>query len=476
MNAMRYSEWYDLPENNPYLGRYQALFTPFGADLVALQPAAILTSVAGSDASKFAFVLLDEEGSVQVLHRVRQYGDLGDPPDWPVTAILGETSDTGPIFVQFPGVAFHRVDQVQGVLTCAATNVVAQYFPDPQLQVADDPPVQDVQAVRSRYMMLIPPHLVGQVVAAADTLEGLSPHDLWVNIAAPLWEDERERHECAPFIDWCRIAYTHGVGADNPLALRCPVPVALPPALRQRRGVSYRQDLPQRFVAVPQPARELGPVVEVLGAWREDERRIAADAVQREEDRAQAAIQREEERAAAAEKKPSTRWPEAWRRLLAFCEVDNEEDLPPLWLALAKAETKIHRATIQHFLDNADAQALGQNGRACVVPTCSGELAKHLGQLTFHTGTHNIDVGLSIFNISYPDATIAASVAEAAGLYDQQMQSVGNLTLPETMKLKDAMAFELPTSYFEVKQVCWCYHRLLAITLGPQHRVTRAFG
>lgn len=194
----------------------------------------------------------------------------------------------------------------------------------------------------------------------------------------------------------------------------------------------------------------------------------------RERDEANA--RRDEQREAAAVQTPSGRWPRLWTRLAKLCGVPGEEDLPPMWTELAKSNSKKDRATIQHFLEDFDEEFIARSGGDDVEPICSGELAKHLGLLTFQASIHTIDVGITIFAVSHPDEECIASVAAAAAIYDQQMLGVGNISLAESIKLKEQMAFKLPNNYSDVKHVCWCYLRLLAAVLGIDHQVTAAFG
>ena len=50
------------------------------------------------------------------------------------------------------------------------------------------------------------------------------------------------------------------------------------------------------------------------------------------------------------------------------------------------------------------------------------------------------------------------------------------MSLTDTISLKAAQQFLLPTSIIEVKHVCWGYHRVLTVLLGWDHLVSTAFG
>jgi hypothetical protein len=121
--------------------------------------------------------------------------------------------------------------------------------------------------------------------------------------------------------------------------------------------------------------------------------------------------------------------------LLRLCQVDNEQNLPPVWFAMAKDGQKVDRQTIQFFLDDTEDERLGQSGQADVQPICTAAVAKDFGQLRFIGSIDDINVGLSIVVISHPDAETAARVAESVGFYDQQMQNATNVSLTEPVDL-----------------------------------------
>lgn len=284
-------------------------------------------------------------------------------------------------------------------------------------------------------------------------------------MAAPLWEDDATRDMCAPFIEWCRIAYAYGVGENNLLHLPVPHPIEPSARLRQERVAMAKQDLPLRFqygVQLADPA--LGQVVQALEGFRDTY-------VAREE----AAEAREAARQAAINL-PSRRWPETYVKLLRLCQVETEQALPAVWKAMAGHSPKLDRATIQQYLSVNCEVHIGPSGADDRIPEITPDLATQLGQLRFISTPSAVEVGLSIFMVSYPDAKLAAKVSASSGLYNQQMQSNAHFTLKEVIDIKKAQKFMLPTDFIGVKYVCWCYHCVLAILLGFEHIITVAFG
>jgi hypothetical protein len=63
-------------------------------------------------------------------------------------------------------------------------------------------------------------------------------------LQGPLLDDNMLCHDCAPFIDWCRVAYALGIGADNPLCQELPPALPMNSILRPFRLDILNQDIP----------------------------------------------------------------------------------------------------------------------------------------------------------------------------------------------------------------------------------------
>jgi hypothetical protein len=96
---------------------------------------------------------------------------------------------------------------------------------------------------------LIPPAYVPAVLAAASAPGGLTPRFLWSTICTTLRGEPGHENSCASFLDWCRVAVSHGVGPANPLRHLPPVMVLPDARLGAQRAEILRADLPERFLA-----------------------------------------------------------------------------------------------------------------------------------------------------------------------------------------------------------------------------------
>jgi hypothetical protein len=86
--------------------------------------------------------------------------------------------------------------------------------------------------------------------------------------------------------------------------------------------------------------------------------------------------------------------------------VNDQLELPPVWLAMAAAGAKLDRVTIQDHLNRIQ-PFLGASGTCLLHPICTGDLSKHLGSLQFHASRDDIDL------VSKLQIEIALSTTEA---------------------------------------------------------------
>lgn len=462
-----YPAWYAQPAQDPYQGAYTEVCLAFDPTIPAApSPAAMLTRASTGPDMKAAYVLLCADHRIHVLHRVvRQLPALGMPAspfDNATIATLDDLTVVGPTTVTVPADLFTRTIVLQGVRSAAAID--GDLAADP---AARQLPVAlvgaDVSDVRTRMGTFVPPAYVPMVLTLASAPGGLTPGQLWREVITPLRATAGREAQCASFVDWSRVAVSHGVDAGNPLSRESPVPVIPDPALAASRFELLRRDLPQRFGV---PAADLQPVVQQLGALR-------ADTAAREEAREVAHLAREAAKKADAEL-PTLRWRAPTMQLMNLCQVNDETLLPDVWKDMARAGVKQDRQTIQYHLRGRTGEA---GSRSTRVPVVSPELAREMGVLNFEpTSRDDLKSGLSIFSVCHPDQASARLVSEMAGHYDSQMNGVMGLTLTEQITLKAAQELKLPTKYLQVRLILAAYHTLLETSLGIDHALVHGFG
>lgn len=132
-----YATWYDRPENDPYHGDYTTLFPVFAVTLPGMTDIRLSNSIACGTDSKAAFLFLDNNGSIHVLHRIRRFipslGSPVTPYDNYDFATYDEATPFGPSTVQVPA-GFFTSTRAAAILTpatidttIAATPAAAQF-------------------------------------------------------------------------------------------------------------------------------------------------------------------------------------------------------------------------------------------------------------------------------------------------------------------------------------------------------------
>ena len=460
MDTINYSTWYASPDQDPYEGDYTELCAAFSAALAAPAPADMLASVV---TTKTAFVTLTAgDGCVHVLHRFhRQITAPGLTPsvhEGHVLATLDDLNLLGPVTVRVPADLFHRSNVFGDIRTPDAIDAelltaAAATHQLPQAVAGGG----DTEEARTRWGTVIPPCYVPLVLAATGQPGGLTPRRLWTEVVGAIRASPGQEAACQSFVDWARIAVSHGVGPLNPIERPDLTIVAPDAAAAKARALILRQDLPHRFIG---GTPDLAPVVQALGLMRAETAAAEASRLVREETKL------------AAAKLPSRRWNAAVQGLLNVCQVDSEDELPELWGQMAQAGPKADRVTIQHQLSTL---AVAGGIRVSDTATCGQLLATEMGSLRFITSRDDLKRGLSVFITGHPDQESARAASESAGHYDQLMQGTTGITLADSISLASAQELKLPTKLIQVKRIIYAYHRLLIVALGQDHAVTRTF-
>jgi hypothetical protein len=324
----------------------------------------------------------------------------------------------------------------------------------------------------------------------------LNPRDLWVNVVAPLLqEDDPTQATVEPFLEWCRLAYAGGVGSANPLASPAPPPLHFGGRLEQNRCRSLAQDPPDRFgtsrsdsppVVAPVPAaaattaplvalatESLAPLVQAFQTYNQEHFARMDAAVARESERR---AQEEDRRSQEKVKLPSYRWGKTLAPLLKLCGIEDELHLPDVWKDLATHGSKSDRRTLQYHMD-LEYPPIGDSGKIGTLVGISAALAQDLVNFRFIGPTSDyIGTGLSIFMVSYPTTEAIAALRDSVALYDQQVDNDQSVTVRDADRIWEEQKFRYPTTYAGTKEVLRAYHQLLYVVLGEKHPIPVAFG
>jgi hypothetical protein len=450
-----YSVWYHDVARDPYRTTgYDAVCAFFAAEN-PLNPQEILGRVTTEADATRVFVTLGSNDLIEVYHRIqRQSATIGTAAsafDDRNFATLNDVNVLGATTVEVLPNFLATTAVLPSVRTADELDAGFAALPTDRQLAAAAVGAANTADVTTRMAMYVPPRYAALVLVAV-SLPNFTPRALWEIVVRPLRADNLEA-SCASFVDWCRAAASHGVGAANPLRQLAPPVLVHPDAvLTGHRSNLLRADLPLRFGL----AADLGQVVQAIGGLRTD----------------QAAHNAERTRRAEAEKLPSKRWGIQLSQLLSFCNVEFEENLPPVWKSMAQDGVKLDRSTIQYHLNS---RTRGPNSFSSRAPTCSPDLAKELGNLNFAAASSDlVEMGISIFVISHPDQASEALASEMAGHYDGQMNGTAGLSLQDSITLKAAQRLQLPTSFLQLSWIIQSYHTLLQVVMGDHHRVVAA--
>lgn len=195
----------------------------------------------------------------------------------------------------------------------------------------------DTIEVRTRSVVPIPNKYVGLFLSQP---EGITPR-YYFDVILPAIEADGMAQTCMPLTYFCQMAITQVTlgGGDSPVEMQAPTaPPRHAPLLHQATGLLHHH-LPALGAQRTPTAVDLQPLVNTIVAGQQ----------QRQQEIAQ-------KQAEKAQKENMTveNWlgPENFRRLLRYCGVAAEADLPPLWSALAKANAKDRLSILQGKVAN----------------------------------------------------------------------------------------------------------------------------
>ena len=185
---------------------------------------------------------------------------------------------------------------------------------------AGDPGTIDV---RTRYVVPIPNKYVGLFLSQPD---GVTPRYYFETIHPVIAADGMEQ-TCMPLTHFCQVAFTVAVaGGSSPIEVVAPATPARHVPLLSQAAALLHHHLPA-LGAGNGGGLNLTPLINTIAAGHQ----------QRAAEQAQAKADKLRKETTTVE---SWLGPENFQRLLRYCGVAAEADLPPLWAALAKATAK----------------------------------------------------------------------------------------------------------------------------------------
>jgi hypothetical protein len=182
----------------------------------------------------------------------------------------------------------------------------------------------DTQEVRTRSVVAIPNKYVGLFLSQP---EGVTPRYYFETIL-PVIEADGMGQTCMPLTRFCQVAITHSaLNAVSTLQVEMPVAPPRHVPLLTQASTMLHHHLPALSAGHAGGGVNLQPLVNTIVAGQQ----------QRQQEQDQVRADKLLKETTTVE---SWLGPENFRRLLKYCGVALEADLPPLWPALAKANAK----------------------------------------------------------------------------------------------------------------------------------------
>jgi hypothetical protein len=400
------------------------------------------------------------------LHGIKRYAPtLGRPTPWDgrTFAFVQDLVATEIQLVELGKTYFSRTQDITHTTIPATVERVEELWqasPDDELlgPFADND--ANTRQCRTRRLMLVPPQFVPIVVSRR-----LTPRQLWTELAATIIATDAAE-ACAELMDWLVMAGCRPAAAA-PSSLIMPMPH---PPLADATLIQHRRSLLLRLLpglAAP-PATGLGDpntarMADFVGQFLEDRREARDETNRRLAD-------------ARAPKTVSQFWgDESCIRLCITCGVSSEEDLPPLWPALAAAGKK-DRLAAERIIQ-AVACATGAVDQA---PIVTPELVKNLVGLRFGDDLDDLAEGIQPFALAVRDhrshtaRALTDSARAAADEYDLATAGEHFTTLADA-RLMRTQKVTFPTDFIHAHAMLQAQHILHQALLGNDHPVTTAF-
>jgi hypothetical protein len=320
---------------------------------------------------------------------------------------------------------------------------------------ADD---AEANQISTRAFMYVPARYVPLLLNPA----GYTLRQMW-ELLYPAIVDANELLSCSALVKWLRVAsmgttVPRNAQAIGPTALihELEIPYADPELINHRMNL-YKVALPGLY----QPPESLECAIT----------QMAAAVTLNTNDNRQA----REEKAAklATPKLPSDRFTVTLHILQTYLEVQDEQNLPPLWHALANGTKK---QDFNVLSDNLQAYARGPDAFSSMAPIASAKLVQDLLNFLFVSeNTDDIKSGIQPFIIvdgsaEHRQANLA--IAQTYGLLQAGDQSV---TLADLQALQAKEIMAVPTTYFDLERNLGMFGNLLGTALGSAHTLTRTY-
>jgi hypothetical protein len=424
-------------------------------------------TVALSDRQPMAFLCLvpgqDGVPEVAVVHRLLRYVDTpGEEASGFHDRVLGLLGDIMPHqypAVEVPSTTFHLIGSAVRVATVAAMEAIIPTWNDPHIPLGPYNEVDpDTEVICPRNTQLVPCKYAAILIHRRRLKAKQAYQELVGAIRA-----DGALESCPDVLAWLRAACTArgGVGVQSgiPSVLHPLTPVHLPPEVYQYVTQKVQSDLPgigTTAGTVPESTATL------VGALRALTRGVDGD---------DGFV-----RTAREPKTIAEAYKETHRVLLRFCNVENVNDVAPVWKRLANC----HKGEQQTLLTQELQKVCGAKGlsTALYVPVVTTTLKQMIVGLQF--AGHSADdlgTGCQPFLLAYAGKAHHMQVTAASAVADQLSQGEHSATLADIRTIREGEKIKFPLNLSEVCITLYRYAVLCHMLFqgsGPAHPFVQA--
>ena len=404
----------------------------------------------------------DDPGTIVAVHRLTRhesrFGQVTSPYDNLGLAYYGDViNGQAPTTVVVPDNWFNQTAPAQ----VPTHGLLAQEMAaDPNAEVFGPYPAgqADVDPITTRQIILVP-----NMYATPFLTAGLAPRAAY-QILYGMIQQAGHQVACEPLLDWIRVTLTRRGGA-NPLPATC-VPPANPPAFAnpqvQQLFSSYRlsifhADFPHMQLGHQHHSAAL--IAQGISALTDEQRLARQEAQQRR------VVQ-------SALKTPSDFFGTLLDRLMRWCQVPSDADLPPVYTTVANTKTGRLLVTIQTAVE----EALSNLHYVEDFPV-STTLANKIQDLTWASPMpDNFALGLNLFCLGSLDADSMIQQRQWNQHADALYNGDAAPSLLDIVALQDAKQdVYIPRTFAQLRYLIERSEALWVVLLGHHHQVTQQY-
>ena len=403
----------------------------------------------------------NDPGTIVALHRLTRHearlGQAQYPFDNLGLAFYGDViNGQAPSTVVIPDTWFNQIGPVQSPSHGLLAQEMAAH-PNSNSFGPYVAGVADVTPVTTRQVILVPNKYAAPFLTA-----GMPPRDAYQTLYGMI-QQAGDEIACEALLDWLRVALTLR-GGVVPLPATC-VPPASSPIFAdlavQQAFVTYRLSVFHTDFNHMQPGHQHQSAVLIaqgLSALTNEQRLTRAEAQQRQADN-------------VAPKTPADLFSVQLERLMRWCQVATEFDLPPIYHTLAN--TKKGRARV--VLQSAVEEALNNLQYVEDFPL-STTLATKIQDLKWHSPmSENFALGLHLFSLGSLDEETMEQQRQINRHADALCGGEAAPSLIDIMTVQDSKQdVSLPRTLAQLRYLVERSHALWLVLFGSHHPVTQA--